>query len=136
MAGGDRRSFLKRLGALTWLGALGTVAGGSPARAFQVTDNDRGRQGDPPGQGRRRYDQSGVTDTDSGTHADMAGRGRGELGEYSGVTDSDSGAMMDRPGHGRGPDNHTGITDSDSGRCADPAGRGRGGRRDDCPGER
>ena len=130
---GDRRSFLKRLGALTGLGALGAVAGGAPARAFELTDNDRGRLADPPGQGRRRYDYTGVTDSDSGEHADRPGHGRGPRG-YTGVTDSDSGAVMDRPGHGRGPDDHTGITDSDSGRCADPAGRGRGGRRDSCPG--
>jgi len=39
----DRRSFLAKMGATAGLGALGLVAGGSPARAFQVTDSNTGR---------------------------------------------------------------------------------------------
>lgn len=128
----DRRSFLGRVGATTGIGALGLIAGASPAHALQRSDNDRGRHADLPGQPRRDYGHTGITDSDGGANADPAGHGRGP-DVRSGITDSDSGAMADPAGNGRGERGHSGFSDSDSGRCADPAGYGRGGTRTSCP---
>lgn len=127
-----RRSFLARVGGGAAWGALGLIVGAAPARAWQQSDNDRGRYADPPGAPRRDYGYTGITDTDSGAFADPAGRGRGPQ-TRSGITDSDSGSLADPAGNGRGERGHSGFSDSDSGPCADPAGYGRGGTRSQCP---
>ena len=95
----DRRSFLRRVGAAAGVGALGVVAGASPARAFQITDSDTGRNSDPIGRG-RRGGSGGVTDSDTGRNSDPVGGGRG--GGSGGVTDSDTGSYSDPIGRGRG----------------------------------
>jgi hypothetical protein len=135
MTGGiisNRRSFLRRVGAVTATGALGLFAGTRPASAMQHSDNDRGQYADPPGRPGRNYGRSGMTDTDGGEFADAAGHGRGPQ-TRSRVTDSDGGRLADPAGNGRGERGYSGFSDSDSGRCADPAGYGRGGTRPVCP---
>jgi len=128
----NRRSFLRRIGAVTTIGALGLLVGTRPARAMQHSDNDRGQHADPPGRPGRSYGRTGITDSDGGEFTDAAGHGRGQQAR-SGVTDSDGGELADPAGNGRGERGHSGFSDSDSGRCSDPAGYGRGGTRSRCP---
>ena len=131
----DRRTFLRRTGAATSLGALALITGGAVRaqsidsdtpddehdqrlREAGLRDDDTGANADRTGCCRR----SGVTDSDSGAEADPVDNGRG-----SGVTDSDTGAQADPARRGRGSSSgRSGLTDSDSGPTADPAASGRG----------
>lgn len=72
---------------------------GPSRQATGFTDRDRGKQADPPGNG-RGTEPSPVptTDFDSGPGADRAGRGRGGRGLGS---DNDRGARADPVGEGR-----------------------------------
>jgi hypothetical protein len=72
---------------------------GPPGAVSGFTDRDRGKQADPPGNGRGdKPAATAVTDFDAGAHADRAGRGRGGRGLGS---DNDSGARADPVGEGR-----------------------------------
>lgn len=128
----NRRSFLRRIGAVTTLGTFSLLVGPRAAHAMQHSDNDRGQYADPPGRPGRNYGHSGITDSDGGEFADDAGHGRGQQAR-SGITDSDGGQLADPAGNGRGERGYSGFSDSDSGRCSDPAGYGRGGTRSSCP---
>ena len=111
----SRRSFLGRV-------AGGIVAGGATltilGREAQAQPSDT----DPTDQVGRGY--TGVTDNDRGGNADPVGNGRGR----GRITDSDSGSMADPSGNGRGRrrTSATGVTDGDSGQNADRANYGRG----------
>jgi hypothetical protein len=72
---------------------------GPPGQVTGFTDRDRGKQADPPGNGRGTQPSAiAVTDFDSGAHADRRGRGRGGRGLGS---DNDTGARADPVGEGR-----------------------------------
>ena len=72
---------------------------GPPGQVSGFTDRDRGKQADPPGNGRGTQPSAiAVTDFDAGAHADRRGRGRGGRGLGS---DNDTGARADLVGEGR-----------------------------------
>ena len=72
---------------------------GPPGAVSGLTDRDRGKQSDPPGNGRGdKPSVPAVTDFDSGPHADRRGRGRGGRGLGS---DNDTGPRADPVGEGR-----------------------------------
>jgi len=72
---------------------------GPPGAVSGLTDRDRGKQADPPGNGRGDKPSAiAVTDFDTGPHADRRGRGRGGRGLGS---DNDTGARADPVGEGR-----------------------------------
>ena len=97
----SRRSFfLTVAGTVAAASTIGLIAP-TEAEAFQCTDTDTGRYGDPAGRGRRcRRRRTGCTDRDTGRYGDPAGNGRCRSRNRT-CTDSDSGSYSDPPGGGR-----------------------------------
>jgi hypothetical protein len=106
----SRRSLLSALG--LGLGAAAAAVVGGPAMTVaqgpnRCTDNDDGRNSDPPGQGRQCGQQpprpTGCTDNDGGPNEDPTGQGRRcrqQAPRPTGCTDNDSGPNEDPVGYG------------------------------------